>query len=211
MAIKKGRVRRYVIYFLSFIYFSLWGFALFNYRSHCVFTIPNMLMQLPQIDNSNAGKCQVDWDALDIAPRNPHVQKGRRWKPKNCLSWQKVAIVIPYRDRMHHLKILLNRIHHMLHRQLIDYRIFVIEQVRFATHDLILLPVCTVAHWFLMALEEEGNVYLTTHSTHFIYGYIASDIWLRTTQILREYVAELEKHVPEGLVEWNSVQHLCRQ
>ena len=28
--------------------------------------------------------------------------------------------------------------------------------------------------------------YLTTHSTHFIYGYMASDIWLRTTQIGRD-------------------------
>ena len=28
--------------------------------------------------------------------------------------------------------------------------------------------------------------YLTRQSTHFIYGYMASDIWLRTTQIARE-------------------------
>ena len=28
--------------------------------------------------------------------------------------------------------------------------------------------------------------YLTTHSTHFIYGYMASDIWLRTILITRE-------------------------
>ena len=28
--------------------------------------------------------------------------------------------------------------------------------------------------------------YLTTHSTHFIYGYMASDIWLRTIRIARE-------------------------
>ena len=28
--------------------------------------------------------------------------------------------------------------------------------------------------------------YLTMHSTHFIYGYMASDIWLRTIQIARE-------------------------
>ena len=28
--------------------------------------------------------------------------------------------------------------------------------------------------------------YLTTHSTHFIYGYMASDIWLRTIQIVRK-------------------------
>ena len=28
--------------------------------------------------------------------------------------------------------------------------------------------------------------YLTTHSTHFIYGYMASDIWLRTVLIVRK-------------------------
>ena len=28
--------------------------------------------------------------------------------------------------------------------------------------------------------------YLTAHSTHFIYGYIASDIWLRTILIVRK-------------------------
>ena len=25
--------------------------------------------------------------------------------------------------------------------------------------------------------RKEGNIYLMTHSTHFIYGYMASDIW----------------------------------
>ena len=28
--------------------------------------------------------------------------------------------------------------------------------------------------------------YLTTHSTHFIYGYMAADIWLRTILIVRK-------------------------
>ena len=28
--------------------------------------------------------------------------------------------------------------------------------------------------------------YLTTHSTHFIYGYMASDIWIRTILIVRK-------------------------
>ena len=38
-------------------------------------------------------------------------------------------------------------------------------------------------------LESEGRknmFYLTTHSTHFIYGYVASDIWQRTILIVRE-------------------------
>ena len=37
------------------------------------------------------------------------------------------------------------------------------------------------------ACNERMNVfYLTTHSTHFIYGYMASDIWLRTILIVRK-------------------------
>ena len=33
---------------------------------------------------------------------------------------------------------------------------------------------------------EREMFYLTTHSTHFIYGYMASDIWLRTILIMRK-------------------------
>ena len=36
--------------------------------------------------------------------------------------------------------------------------------------------------------------YLTTHSTHFIYGYMASDIWLRTILIVRKE-GERERNV----------------
>ena len=35
-------------------------------------------------------------------------------------------------------------------------------------------------------VREREMFYLTTHSTHFIYGYIASDIWLRTILIVRK-------------------------
>ena len=38
----------------------------------------------------------------------------------------------------------------------------------------------------LMAQVEMEMIYLTTHSTHFIYGYMASDIWLRTILIVRK-------------------------
>ena len=36
------------------------------------------------------------------------------------------------------------------------------------------------------ANREREMFYLTTHSTHFIYGYMASDIWLRTILIVRK-------------------------
>ena len=34
--------------------------------------------------------------------------------------------------------------------------------------------------------RKEGMFYLTTHSTYFIYDYMASDIWLRTILIVRK-------------------------
>ena len=34
--------------------------------------------------------------------------------------------------------------------------------------------------------REREMFYLTTHSTHFIYGYMASDMWLRTILIVRK-------------------------
>ena len=34
--------------------------------------------------------------------------------------------------------------------------------------------------------REREMLYLTTHSTHFIYGYMGSDIWLRTILIVRK-------------------------
>ena len=37
-----------------------------------------------------------------------------------------------------------------------------------------------------MRKREREIFYLTTHSTHFIYGYMASDIWLRTILIVRK-------------------------
>ena len=42
--------------------------------------------------------------------------------------------------------------------------------------------------WGQMAMKERERemFYLTTHSTHFIYGYMASDIWVRTILIVRK-------------------------
>ena len=41
-------------------------------------------------------------------------------------------------------------------------------------------------HWFDRKEGRKEMFYLTTHSTHFIYGYMASDIWLRTILIVRK-------------------------
>ena len=45
-----------------------------------------------------------------------------------------------------------------------------------------------IQHHFETSQQERERemFYLTTHSTHFIYGYMASDIWLRTILIVRK-------------------------
>ena len=39
---------------------------------------------------------------------------------------------------------------------------------------------------YVMKERRKDMFYLTTHLTHFIYGYMASDIWLRTILIVRK-------------------------
>ena len=44
---------------------------------------------------------------------------------------------------------------------------------------------CYMASDIWLREREREMFYITTHSTHFIYGYMASDIWLRTILIVR--------------------------
>ena len=47
-------------------------------------------------------------------------------------------------------------------------------------------PVVYISMKCSLHQREREMFYLTTHSTHFIYGYMASDIWLRTILIVRK-------------------------
>ena len=63
---KFKRCRRFLRVLLIFTYFGLLGFALFNYKSHCVYTLPESLLLMSQIGHSSDGKCHVDLDKLGI-------------------------------------------------------------------------------------------------------------------------------------------------
>lgn len=54
---------------------------------------------------------------------------GGWFKPTECTARDRVAIVIPYRDRASHLPIFLANLHPFLMKQQIEYGIFLIEQV----------------------------------------------------------------------------------
>ena len=54
---------------------------------------------------------------------------GGYYVPSSCKARSRVAILIPYRDRVEQLMLFLNHIHPILMRQQIIYGIYVIEQV----------------------------------------------------------------------------------
>ncbi|CAK8694898.1 unnamed protein product [Clavelina lepadiformis] len=55
--------------------------------------------------------------------------KGGCYTPANCKPLQKVAIIIPFKDREAHLKTLLFYLHPMLQKQMIQYCVYVAEQL----------------------------------------------------------------------------------
>ena len=59
------------------------------------------------------------------------IRNGGAWNPATCVSRSRVAIIIPFRDRLAHLLTSVYHLHKILQRQLLEYRIFVVEQVIF--------------------------------------------------------------------------------
>ncbi|CAL8102810.1 unnamed protein product [Orchesella dallaii] len=67
--------------------------------------------------------------ALDeLARNNSQVLPGGKWKPESCKARFHIALIIPYRYRWNHLKLLLSVLHPMLRRQEMSYQVFVAEQ-----------------------------------------------------------------------------------
>ncbi|BFZ00680.1 hypothetical protein BsWGS_03719 [Bradybaena similaris] len=63
-----------------------------------------------------------------IMEQFPELEKGGRLRPKDCTPRQRLAIVIPYRNRYPHLHIVINNLLPTLKRQQADVTFFVIEQ-----------------------------------------------------------------------------------
>ncbi|KAM6223000.1 beta-1,4-galactosyltransferase 4 [Rhynchocyon petersi] len=63
----------------------------------------------------------------EVQAENPKVHQGR-YHPEECKALQRVAILIPHRNREKHLMYLLEHLHPFLQRQQMDYGIFVIHQ-----------------------------------------------------------------------------------
>lgn len=81
------------------------------------------------IGKMNLGNEMVDVD-LNELQRNysDYVLPGGVYRPESCVPRMKIAIIVPHRDREHHLRQFLKTIHPMMRKQQADYRIFVVHQ-----------------------------------------------------------------------------------
>lgn len=97
--------------------------------------------QCPEVPPGLVGRIQVDLDLMPghfrtqsrASPNKPWTSsafnvRSQPWSPDHCAPRHRVAVVVPYRDRRLHLLILLKYLHPILQRQLLSYRIYVVEQ-----------------------------------------------------------------------------------
>ncbi|KAM9795258.1 beta-1,4-galactosyltransferase 1 [Neosynchiropus ocellatus] len=91
-----------------------------------------VLEKCPETSPLLVGPLRVEFNSpvsLDFVKKeNPNVEVGGRFRPRNCLAQQKVAIIIPFRHREEHLKFWLYYLHPILQRQQLDYGVYVIQQ-----------------------------------------------------------------------------------
>lgn len=89
-------------------------------KKECPLVPPNLVGRLKVLTESPS------FDVLEQMFSN--LNPGGRFRPSDCIARNKVALVIPYRDREEHLRIFLHNLHPILQRQQLDYGIYVIEE-----------------------------------------------------------------------------------
>jgi Galactosyltransferase. len=77
----------------------------------------------------------------ELEKKFPMLEPGGHYQPQECEARDRVAIIVPYRDRAQHLRTLLLNLHPFLQHQQLDYGIFVTEQT--GTYHLFLCPELT--------------------------------------------------------------------
>jgi hypothetical protein len=103
---------------------------------------------------------------LTLTPEKNHIKEDTDWlknelskggiyQPPSCKSKERVAIIIPFRDREEHLKIFLRHMHPFLQRQKLEYGIYVIELV-----STILVTYVLENELYLKCLIKLNNVIL---------------------------------------------------
>ncbi|XP_050816738.1 beta-1,4-galactosyltransferase 4 isoform X2 [Gopherus flavomarginatus] len=91
------------------------------------FTMSHCPALSPYLQGPSKLKFKASLTLEEVQKENPQVAKGRH-RPAECSALQRVAILIPHRNREKHLLYLLEHLHPFLQRQQLDYGIYVIHQ-----------------------------------------------------------------------------------
>lgn len=104
-----------------------------NETAEEMFTVAKVLPTCPENSPHLVGPLLIEFNFkvnMDemIKEYSGTLQEGGRYKPPDCVSRYKVAIIIPFRNRYEHLEYWLYYLHPILIRQQLDYGVFVINQ-----------------------------------------------------------------------------------
>lgn len=99
------------------------------------------------------------------------------YKPFNCTAIQRVAIIVPYRDRVKQLKIFMNNVIPRMYRQQLEFGIYIVEQdsvspfnrgmlsnIGFTLSQLDMSYDCYVIHDIDILPEDDRNYYLCSNN-----------------------------------------------
>ncbi|XP_029434448.1 beta-1,4-galactosyltransferase 4 isoform X2 [Rhinatrema bivittatum] len=128
----------------------------------------------------------------EVEKSNPKVLKGH-YRPSKCRPLQRVAILIPHRNREKHLLYLLDHLHPFLQRQQLDYAIYIIHQAgntKFNRAKLLNIGYletlkeekwdCFIFHDVDLVPENDFNLYLCDNEPkHLVVGRNATGYRLR--------------------------------
>ena len=92
----------------------------------------------------SAGPITVLYDSPSLEELEklfPMLELGGHYRPQECQPRDRVAIIVPFRNRIQHLPTFLYNLHPLLQLQQLDYGIFVIEQT--GTYIIFLCPELT--------------------------------------------------------------------
>nr|XP_044600119.1 beta-1,4-galactosyltransferase 4-like [Equus asinus] len=101
--------------------------TLTNEASTTTANLDNCPSMSPYLRGQNKLFFKPDLTLEEVQAENPNVRRGR-YHPEECRALQRVAILIPHRNREKHLMYLLEHLHPFLHRQQLEYGIYVIHQ-----------------------------------------------------------------------------------
>lgn len=96
------------------------------YRKHIIFYFLFLCANVDGREPLNRTEYLVE----DLNKIYTYMNNGH-YKPDNCTPVQKVAIVVPYRNREKQLRIFLNNVIPKIYRQQLEFGIYIIDQVMF--------------------------------------------------------------------------------